>query len=280
MSKMSGRGSLTAILSIADDSAPQLSFGAASARRRRRNVTEDQIVRALAPAKKPLTRGLSVGPAGRSGGGRRGGTFRSDHPRPDDALALDHRARGNRHHRQGQAEYRSGNQLRLQFGRHQRQIAALGAGAGQGADQSRPEGLDLRRRRPYRRRRRRGLQSGSVGAARRLDQALSGRQIRHRRPADLVTVGYGKSKLKDPAKPMAEANRRVQVVNMANKATASQVNGVTASEPVVALREGFAARMRPAPLRDASSSLRDDWRRALDEERHWRAVVIRGSGSA
>ena len=38
----------------------------------------------------------------------------------------------------------------------------------------------------------------------------------------LVTVGYGKSKLKDPANPMAEANRRVQVVNMANKTTASQ----------------------------------------------------------
>jgi len=39
---------------------------------------------------------------------------------------------------------------------------------------------------------------------------------------DLVTVGYGKSKLKDPANPMAEANRRVQVVNMATKTTASK----------------------------------------------------------
>jgi outer membrane protein OmpA-like peptidoglycan-associated protein len=39
---------------------------------------------------------------------------------------------------------------------------------------------------------------------------------------DLLTVGYGKSKLKDPANPMAEANRRVQVVNMENKATASK----------------------------------------------------------
>ena len=39
---------------------------------------------------------------------------------------------------------------------------------------------------------------------------------------DLVTVGYGKAKLKDPAKPMDPANRRVQVVNMANKATASK----------------------------------------------------------
>jgi outer membrane protein OmpA-like peptidoglycan-associated protein len=39
---------------------------------------------------------------------------------------------------------------------------------------------------------------------------------------DLVTVGYGKTKLKDPSNPMAEVNRRVQVVNMANKATASK----------------------------------------------------------
>ena len=39
---------------------------------------------------------------------------------------------------------------------------------------------------------------------------------------DLVTVGYGKTKLKDPANPMAEVNRRVQVVNRENKATASK----------------------------------------------------------
>ena len=40
--------------------------------------------------------------------------------------------------------------------------------------------------------------------------------------ADLVTVGYGKSKLKDPNNPLAEVNSRVQVVNMENKATASK----------------------------------------------------------
>ena len=39
---------------------------------------------------------------------------------------------------------------------------------------------------------------------------------------DLVTVGYGKSKLKDPNQPLAEVNRRVQVVNMENKTTASK----------------------------------------------------------
>jgi outer membrane protein OmpA-like peptidoglycan-associated protein len=39
---------------------------------------------------------------------------------------------------------------------------------------------------------------------------------------DLVTVGYGKTKPKDSSKPLDPANRRVQVVNMANKTTASQ----------------------------------------------------------
>jgi outer membrane protein OmpA-like peptidoglycan-associated protein len=38
---------------------------------------------------------------------------------------------------------------------------------------------------------------------------------------DLVTVGYGKTKLKDPNAPMDPINRRVQVVNMDTK-TASQ----------------------------------------------------------
>jgi outer membrane protein OmpA-like peptidoglycan-associated protein len=44
----------------------------------------------------------------------------------------------------------------------------------------------------------------------------------HLSATDLVTVGYGKSKLKDPAQPLAEVNRRVQVVNMENKTTASK----------------------------------------------------------
>ena len=39
--------------------------------------------------------------------------------------------------------------------------------------------------------------------------------------ADLVTVGYGESKPKDPNAPMDPVNRRVQVVNMDTK-TASK----------------------------------------------------------
>ncbi len=44
----------------------------------------------------------------------------------------------------------------------------------------------------------------------------------HIAATDLVTVGYGKSKLKDPSQPLSEVNRRVQVVNMENKTTASK----------------------------------------------------------
>lgn len=40
--------------------------------------------------------------------------------------------------------------------------------------------------------------------------------------SDLVTVGYGKTKPKDPAAPMDPVNRRVQVVNMDTKTAASQ----------------------------------------------------------
>ena len=40
--------------------------------------------------------------------------------------------------------------------------------------------------------------------------------------ADLVTVGYGKSRLKDPANPAAAVNRRVQVANLSAWPTASR----------------------------------------------------------
>src|SRR5512134_2010874 len=48
----------TAMLSVAAIGA----LGAGPASAQDKNVTEDQILRALAPEKKPLTRGLSVGP--------------------------------------------------------------------------------------------------------------------------------------------------------------------------------------------------------------------------
>ena len=58
MSRISATKTLTAILTVAAIGA----LGAGPASAQDKNVTEDQILRALAPEKKPLTRGLSVGP--------------------------------------------------------------------------------------------------------------------------------------------------------------------------------------------------------------------------
>src|SRR6185312_8130142 len=60
MSNLSRNKTLTAMLSIATIGAT-LSLGLAEARAGG-NVTEDQIILALTPPKKPLTRGLTIGP--------------------------------------------------------------------------------------------------------------------------------------------------------------------------------------------------------------------------
>src|SRR4030088_2794447 len=105
MSRMSGRKCLTAALSMLAIGAA-LSFGM----------------------------GKAVAACGRSGRG----ASASEHPRPGDTFALGERARRNLRDRQGQAEYRSGNHLRLQFSRYQHKILAFGPGARKGADQSAP----------------------------------------------------------------------------------------------------------------------------------------------
>ena len=200
-----------------------LCFGAAAARAGDDAVTEDQIVRALAPAKKPLTRSLSVGPqnpadpAAAAAEGRfvqtiRGRATRSlsvtereeiatiaqDKPKIDLEINFD---------------YNSANIS----ARSQPSVQALGRAL------SNPDlkGSTF-------------IVAGHTDAAggETYNQDLSERRADSIKRylvdrfgiagSDLVTVGYGKSKLKDPANPMAEANRRVQVVNMANKATAAQ----------------------------------------------------------
>src|SRR6185503_7549991 len=61
MANISAAKTFTAIVSVAALGAA-ISFGAGTALAQDKSVTEDQIVRALAPEKKPLTRGLSSGP--------------------------------------------------------------------------------------------------------------------------------------------------------------------------------------------------------------------------
>jgi outer membrane protein OmpA-like peptidoglycan-associated protein len=220
MPKMIGRRNFTAMLSFLTIGAA-LSLGAVQAIAGSDDVTEDQIVRALAPAKKPLTRGLSVGPqadpAATAAEGKfvqtiRGRATRSlsvsereeiaaivkDKPKIDLEINFD---------------YNSANIS----GKSLPSVQALGRALGN---------PDLK-----------GstfIVAGHTDAAGgdAYNQDLSERRADSIKKylvdkysiagADLVTVGYGKSKLKDPANPLAEVNRRVQVVNTENKATASK----------------------------------------------------------
>jgi outer membrane protein OmpA-like peptidoglycan-associated protein len=216
---MSGRKSLTAILSLLTIGAA-LSFGVAKAVAAE-DVTEDQIVRALTPAKKPLTRGLSAGqqvePTVNAEEGRfvqkiRGRSTRSlsntereeidtivkDKPKIDLEINFDYNS----------AEINAKSLPSVQ---------ALGRAL------SNPDlkGSTF-------------VVAGHTDAAggEAFNQDLSERRADSIKKylvekysisaTDLVTVGYGKTKLKDPANPLAEVNRRVQVANMENKATASK----------------------------------------------------------
>ena len=199
-----------------------MSFGTGTARAGDNNVTEDQIVRALTPEKKPpLTRGLSAGPqtspAASAAEGKfvqtvRGRTTRSlsvsereeiaaivkDKPKIDLEINFDYNS----------ADISAKSLPSVQaLGRALSNADLKGstfvvaghtdAAGGEGYNQ------DLSERRADAIKRYLVDKYGINGS-------------------DLVTVGYGKSKLKDPNQPMAEANRRVQVVNMENKATASK----------------------------------------------------------
>ena len=219
MSRVSGRKNLTAILSIVTIAA--LSFGMAKAVAAE-DVTEDQIVRALAPAKKPLTRGLSVGapqvdPAATAEEGRfvqkiRGRSTRSlsitereeiatiakDKPKIDLEITFDYNS-ADISAKSLPSVQALGKALTNPDLKGSTFVVAghTDAAGGEGYNQ------DLSERRADSIKRYLTDKFGIAGS-------------------DLVTVGYGKSKLKDPSQPLAEVNRRVQVVNMANKTAASQ----------------------------------------------------------
>jgi outer membrane protein OmpA-like peptidoglycan-associated protein len=219
MLKMSGTRSLAAIVSVVTIGAA-LSFGVASAVAAEA-VTEDQIVRALAPANKPLTRGLSAGPqadpAATAAEGRlvqkiRGRTTRSLSVSEREEIAT-------------LAKDKPNIDLEITFDYNSANISkkSLPSVQALGRALSNPDlkGSTF-------------IVAGHTDAAggETYNQDLSERRAdaikRHLTDkfgiagTDLVTVGYGETKLKDPGNPMAEANRRVQVVNMANKTTASK----------------------------------------------------------
>lgn len=224
MAKTSATKTLTSILSVATiGAALSLGAGTALAQEKDKNVTEDQILRALAPAeKKPLTRGLSVGPqqaadpAAAAAEGKfvqkiRGRTTRSlsvsereeiaaivkDKPKIDLEINFDYNSADispkSMPSVQALGRALSNNDLKgSTFVVAGHTDAAGGEGYNQDLSERRAEAIKRYLVEKY---------------------GING--------TDLVAVGYGKSKLKDPSQPMAEVNRRVQVVNMENKATAS-----------------------------------------------------------
>ncbi|OKO70732.1 OmpA family protein [Bradyrhizobium sp. NAS96.2] len=198
-----------------------LSFGMAAGRAGD-DVTEDQIIKALTPEKKPLTRGLSVGPQTTSPGlntdqakfvqSVRGRATRSlssaereeiativqDKPKIDLEINFDYNS-ADISAKSLPSVQALGRALTNRDLKGSTFVVAGHTDAAGGEDYN--QGLSERR----------------ADAIKRylVDKyGING--------TDLVTVGYGKSKLKDPSHPMADINRRVQVVNVENKDTASK----------------------------------------------------------
>ncbi|TPQ41015.1 hypothetical protein C2U70_03935 [Bradyrhizobium guangdongense] len=187
-----------------------------------KNVTEDDIVKALAPApKKPLTRGLSIGPqADPAPSAAETKLIQSVRGRSTRSLSA-----VEREEIATAAKDKPNIDLEITFDYNSADISAKSLASVQalGRALTNPDlkGSTF-------------VVAGHTDAAggETYNQDLSERRAdsikrylvdKYGIPAtDLVTVGYGKSKLKDPNQPMAEANRRVQVVNMENKTTASK----------------------------------------------------------
>jgi len=223
MSQGSGMKTLTGILSIATLGAA-LSIGTASAQEkaREKNVSEGEILRALAPEKKPLTRGLSVGPqqVDQAAVAAEGQFVQKIRGRSTRSLTI-----SEREEIAAIVKDKPKIDLEINFDYNSAEISARSLESvqalGRALSNSELKGSTF-------------VVAGHTDAAggEGYNQDLSERRADAIKRylvdkygingTDLVTVGYGKSKLKDPNQPMAEANRRVQVVNMENKATASK----------------------------------------------------------
>jgi outer membrane protein OmpA-like peptidoglycan-associated protein len=219
MFNLSGKRNLTAILSIvAIGAGVSVMAGRALAAD---DVTEDQIVKALAPAKKPLTRGLSIAPpedpAATAAEGRFVQTLRN---RTTRSLSS-----GEREEIASMAKDKPNIDLEITFDYNSADVSAKSLSAVQALGKALTS-ADLK-----------GstfVVAGHTDAAgaESYNQELSERRADTIKRylvekfgiagTDLVTVGYGRSKPKDASAPMDPANRRVQVVNMANKTSAAK----------------------------------------------------------
>jgi outer membrane protein OmpA-like peptidoglycan-associated protein len=185
------------------------------------DVTEDQIIKALAVPKKPLTRGLSAAPQADPAAVAAEGKFvQTIRNRTTRSLSV-----SEREEIATLAKDKPNIDLEITFDYNSADISAKSLPAVQtlGKALSNPD-----------------LKGSTFVVAGHTDAAGGegyNQELSERRAdsikryltekfgiagTDLVTVGYGKSKPKDAANPMDPANRRVQVVNMANKATASK----------------------------------------------------------
>ena len=221
MSKISGRRNFIAILSfLAIGAALSIGTGKAVAGD---VVTEDQILKALVPAKKPLTRGLSMGPqtetdpASATEEGKFVQTIRGRATRSLSTAEREEIA--------AIAKSKPNIDLEITFDYNSANISqkSLPSVQALGRALSSPDlkGSTF-------------IVAGHTDAAGgdAYNQDLSERRADSIKRylvekysitgPDLVTVGYGKSKLKDPSQPLAEVNRRVQVVNTENKTTAAK----------------------------------------------------------
>ena len=217
MSRNSAKRAFIALLSLLTIGAV-LSIGAVKAE----DVTEDQILKALAPEKKPLTRSLSMGPpvADPAAAEAEGKFVQSLRNRSTRSLSMGERAQITT-----MVKDKPKIDLEINFDYNSDRVSAKSLPSVQalGRALANPD-----------------LKGSTFIVAGHTDAAGSdayNQELSERRAdsikrylveksgisaTDLVTVGYGKTQLKDPANPLAEVNRRVQVVNTENKTTASK----------------------------------------------------------
>jgi outer membrane protein OmpA-like peptidoglycan-associated protein len=215
MSKIFAKTGLTAILSIATIGAG-LSFGIGQALAGDDNVTADQILQALAPPKKPLTRGLSIGPQADPAKVAAEGAF---------VQKIRNRATRSLSNNEREeiatiAQEKPNIDLEINFDYNSAVISTRSMPSVQalGKALTNPD-----------------LKGSTFVVAGYTDAAGTdayNQDLSERRAdaikrylvdkysiaaSNLVTVGYGKTKPKDPDAPMDPVNRRVQVVNMVAK---------------------------------------------------------------
>ena len=201
-----------------------LSFGMgpalAEGKAKEKNVTEDQILRALVTEKKPLTRGLSIGQQQVDPAVAEGQIVQKIRGRLTRSLSV-----SEREEIADLVKDKPKIDLEITFDYNSAEISSKSLPSvqalGHALSNSELKGSTF-------------VVAGHTDAAggEAYNQDLSERRADSIKRylvdkygingSDLVTVGYGRSKLKDPSQPMAEANRRVQVVNMQNKTTASK----------------------------------------------------------